>query len=358
MRKWNGCTFLSGSKKIEDFFSKRNKNLLIIGKGFDPRACRSLEVFGEINKDIWIIDYNEKPTIQDDENSSRSKDNYTKLMELIREQNWKELSIPMYKISSVKKTLIISESLRGIILKENISNYKNIIVDISAMPRAVGFSLIKRIMDIKSNQKIHILVCENSECDDNIKPVIVEGSAEYLQGFKTFSMLAEADEDETIWLPVLGSNDKAAFNIIADYLKPVEICPIVPFPSQNLRRGENILRYYGEILFKERDIEKRNIIYVPECFPLLVYQKLYDTVKYYEKVLNNEQNRTIKYAFSSQSSKLIDIGILLTIIALGNEKMRAGIVVVENQGYHLNEAYNVNSEKFFCICLDDYEFSW
>lgn len=106
--------------------------------------------------------------------------------------------------------------MRSALTQELISKYENIAIDISAMPRGVGFSIIKRLVDLKAeNQKIHILVCENSQYDDRIKPVIVEDSAEFLPGFNTFSMSMEQDNDETVWLPILGLQEENAFSIIA-----------------------------------------------------------------------------------------------------------------------------------------------
>ena len=105
-------------------------------------------------------------------------------------------------------------------------------------------------------------------------------------------------------------------------------------------------------------MEKRNIIYVPENHPLWVYQKLYDTVRYYEKALHIDQDRVIKYAFSSQSSKLIDIGVLLAIMDLAREGIKAGIVVVENQGYQAENTYPEKDEELYCLCLDDSIFVW
>ncbi len=364
MKLWNDCLFLDNQEKILTYFASKQNSLLILGKGFDPRACTMLErlqpVMPELS--VWLIDYNDKTKNDDGDNESRSENNYKHLLDICHGVINQELKVPLYGGNENERTLVISESVRNVFVSEKLENYKHILIDVSAMPRGVAFSIIKRILDIKdAGQSIYILVCENSECDDKIKPVLGEESAEYLPGFNTFSMSMESDNDESIiWLPVLGMSDEAAFRIIDNYLKPVEICPVVPFPSKDIRRGENILRSYGQPIFRENSVEKRNIIYVPENHPILVYQKLYDTVKYYEKALKITEKSGIrmKYAFSSQSSKLIDLGVLLAIINLNKENIKTGIVVVENQGYILKADYNKNNEKLYCLCLDDNEFNW
>lgn len=361
MKTWEESLFLEGKEGIIEYFQGKERVLLILGRGFDPRACRIVDTLVKTVSSLTacLVDYNEKGIGDDTKNESRSRKNYEEIRRICHNVTFIERQVPMYQGNGTRKNLVISESVRSAFYKEFLKNYKTIVVDVSAMPRGVGFSILKRLIDIKSgSQNLCIAVCENSKCDDQIKPVIVDESAEYLPGFNTFSMSLEQDNGETVWFPVLGPDDATAFKIIDNYLKPIEICPVVPFPSKDIRRGEKILRSCGEVLFRERNVEKRNIIYVPENYPLWVYQKLYDTVLYYEKAFHIDQSRVIKYAFSSQSSKLIDIGVLLAITDLAKKDIKAGIVVVENQGYHLDEVYQEDNEDLYCLCLDDSIFAW
>ena len=361
MKTWKDSLFLEGKRKIAEYFQGQEQVLLILGHGFDPRACKVAEVLTEAapSLTVCLVDYNETGIGKDTKNKSRSMKNYEAILKICQGVTLLEQRIPMYRGDSLKKILVISESVRALFSRQFISGYQTIVIDVSAMPRGVGYSIIKRLIDIKSEtQKLCVAVCENSKFDDMIRPVIVDESAEYLPGFNTFSMLLEQDDGETVWFPVLGLDDITAFHIIDNYLKPIEICPVIPFPSKDIQRGERILRSCGEALFRERNVEKRNIIYVPENYPLWVYQKLYDTVRYYEKALHIDQDRVIKYAFSSQSSKLIDIGVLLAIMDLAREGIKAGIVVVENQGYQAENTYPEKDEELYCLCLDDSIFVW
>lgn len=230
------------------------------------------------------------------------------------------------------------------------------------MPRTVSFNIIKRIWSIKEkSQKLYILVCENSDLDDNIEPIIAPETVGYLSGFNSFSMEMEAINDTTIvWLPILGYNELPAFKIIEEKLKPDELCPVVPFPGIDAKRGEKIIRYYGQYLFKSLEVDKRNIMYVPELYPLLTYEKLCNTVQYYENALNPDKKEIIRYVFSTQSSKLMDVGTLLTIMELQKQSYTVGIVIVENEGYNLNDKYVMDKNKntLCCICLDDKIFEW
>lgn len=363
MRKtWEDALFLEGEQSIKSHFSKIDNLLLILGKGFDPRECRLLEQLKPVvpKLTVCLVDYTDPATVRKNtRNESRSQRNYEYFLEMSKGLKRIELKMPMYRGKTTKKTLVISESVRACMTHELLKTYQDIAVDISAMPRGVGFSVVKRLLDIKTDhQKLHILVCENSEYDDRIKPTIVDESAEYLLGFNTFSMSMEQNDEETVWFPLLGLHEERAFNIIASYLKPIEICPVVPFPSMDIRRGENILRSCGNVLFQEYAVERRNIIYVPENHPLLIYEKLYDTVRYYEKAFSIDKNQAKKYAFSSQSSKLMDIGLLLAVVDLNRESIKAGVVVVENEGYDTGGDYKKENEQLYCLSLDNNLFSW
>lgn len=361
MKNWDEMLFLEGKKAIQNHFRASEKVIFVLGKGFDKRTVRFLEMFTEIISDmeVCLVDYSDSTVQRNEKNELCSNENYRRIKEICRNLKLMEFKVPQYSGSNGNNTQRISESVKSAFNKDFFNKYDHLLIDVSAMPQSVGFSIIKRALDIQSdNQKLYILVCENSEYDDKIMPVIVDDSAEYLQGFNTFSMDLIAEEDDVIWFPVLGKYEEQGFSNMAEFLKATEICPIVPFPAKDIRKSEDILRTYGNLLFDRYDIDKRNIIYVPEYYPKLISKKLYDTVCYYEKALVLGNNRTIQFAFSSQSSKLIDIGILLTVVKLIQEEKKAGIVVVENKDYNPTDSYNEADENLYCLCLDDSEFDW
>ena len=353
MSNFSDCLFLKGQEECQDFFAQAPKTLFVIGKGFDPRATRVLELIGEDciqSAEVILIDFQDNSPKRNTDSIRYSDTNKNKIKEISKSVNVTEIRMPQY---NENKTIVVYENARRSIKKQQIDGFDNIIIDTSAMPRGVAFTIIKRIFKIKEDsQKLYLSVCENSYCDDIIKPVITDESAEYLPGFNTFSMSVDADDADVIWFPVLGMYHESAFNVIAEFLDPIEICPVVPFPSANVRRGENILRNIGEALFRERSVDKRNIIYVPEKSPILVYNKLYDTICYYDKALSANKEKKYKYVFSSVSSKLIDIGVILTILQ-SEENYQVGIVVVKNQGHEFIQEYNRDNEDLYCLCLDD-----
>ena len=96
MKLWNDCLFLDNSDKILDYFVPKNDSLLILGKGFDPRACTILErlkpVVSELS--IWLIDYNDRAKKDDGGNESRSENNYKHLLNICDGVVNQELKVP------------------------------------------------------------------------------------------------------------------------------------------------------------------------------------------------------------------------------------------------------------------------
>lgn len=357
MQNWDECILLEGRTNIYHHFENK-ETLLIIGLGFDPRSSRFLDLLKEIKQQltVYIVIYDDVGVDED-----RYKNNYDTICSICDNNNipYQSINIPMYKFDGMKRTLIISESVKTHITKNLIKCFGNIVLDISAMPKGVSFSLIKRLVMIKTiSQKLCIAVCENSEYDDSIIPIIGEESAEYLPGFNTFSLTMEQDEPETVLFPALGMEYSDTLRIIANYTKPIEICPVVPFPSMDIQRGEKMLRSCGEVLFRERGVETRDIIYVPESDPRLVCHKLSNTVEYYKKAFSIDNDRAIQYVFASSSSKLIDIGILLAVLELDEKEIKTGIVIVGKQSYRTIKDYNIKNDRLFCLCLDENIYEW
>lgn len=357
--KYSECVYLHNENEVMDYFQGKENALFIMGCGFDPRMNVGISKLKDlvVGLDTLVLHYGRNNNAKSKENNKISNNNLAELKKVCGRIN--EETIERFQ-SGDDKTDIAYLSIKRKINKEEIRKYKHIIIDISAMPRTISFSLIEHIESIKDKkQKIFILVCENSQYDDKIEEVAARSAAQYLMCFNLFSMGRQAlKENTTVWIPVMGDNEIAAFQKIAELIRAQEICPVIPFPAVDIRRGEKIIRKYGDYLFKNLKIEKRNIIYVPEREPMLIYTKLIETIMFYEKALKIFGEDETRYVFSSQSSKLMDVGILLTLLDLKKRGMMVTMAYVENAGYASIGTYNPESNHLSCVCLDEQEFEW
>lgn len=362
---WAECMYLRGKESIQKRFKNDLKKLFIVGRGFDPRMAVGVAALFEADQtsSVLLVHYTEKQTVKNPVHIQERDKNVEKLKSICGTQIM-DIAIEIW--NETAGSSVVCETVRKAITSELIRPYNEIIVDISAMPRTMSFNLIKCLIDLKripanSNKKISLLVCENSSLDDGIKSIIATDSAEFLQGLNAFTMGMEGISANTrVWIPILGLNEETALRKIADFLHPDETCPVLPFPSANVRREEEIIRRHGNELFSGLEIEKRNIIYVPENQPIIMYQKLCNTVNFYESALTLPGSDTeINYVFSSQGSKIMDVGVLMAIMNLMREGLTVGMAIIETEGYDKSQLkYDAKRNELYCICLDDNEFAW
>lgn len=352
--------YLRNEDEVRNFFEGKENALLILGCGFDPRMNVGVKTLNPliINLDVWVLHYGRNNNSRSKINNKISQGNLSDLKQICK--NIFEIRIERFAHGN-EKSDIAYMSIKEKIQRGMLLGYKHIIIDISAMPRTISFSLVEYIRRIKDvNQKVYILVCENSKYDDKIEEIPARDAAQYMQCFNLFSAGREAvSESTTVWVPVMGYHELAAFKKIAEYVRADEICPVIPFPAEDIRRGEEIIRNYGDYLFKNLKIEKRNIMYAPEKAPMLVYTKLVDTILSYERALCDiADDEETRYVFSSQSSKLIDVGILLALLDLKKKNLIVTMAYVENGGYSQPEPCDEKYNHLSCVCMDDKEFEW
>jgi len=121
---------------------KRRNVLFILAKGFDPRMCYGFEMLlqagGDGQRDIFLIQFDEGPTSPSQNYRSWVEHNLQKLQTLISGRGTlKERPIQM---RSPEGRRIESHSALGMFQNvSEFSDYTDIVLDISAMPRAVYF---------------------------------------------------------------------------------------------------------------------------------------------------------------------------------------------------------------------------
>ena len=243
---------------------------------------------------------------------------------------------------------------------EEFNQYSDIIIDISSIPRILYFPLIGKLLHLydnsiaKSKSNIHILVSENPNLDVNIEMESIDEKAIYIHGFHGGVDKESNSSIPSIWLPILGEKRSVHLNRINALVNPEEICPILPFPSMNPRRGDNLLLEYRDFLFDSLSVDPENIIYVSENNPFDTYRKIIRTSIQYNKTLS--QMGGCKIILSALSSKLLSLGSLMAAYDLiyspiANKPEATGIAHIEAQGYYLPSSPHVGGDELFSIWL-------
>lgn len=355
--RWDPYLLLSGErlKQLwqEHFLSQNKKALFIMGKGFDVRMNLGLERLlkdaPNIDIELLVINFNEGTNSPSKKYEDLVAENEKALAGLVQSSKLNNVSINLWEGSGKKKRRIgdrkVAELFQG---RDSIIAYSDIIIDISALPRGIYFSLIGKLLkvidfyfddNIKS-PNLFVLTAENADIDANISELGIDEDLHFPHGFGGGVDLESLDIP-TVWLPLLGENKSLHFEKANQHIRPDEICPLLPFPSKNPRRSDDIFKDHHGLFFDVLRIESQNIMYVPEQNPFEVYRKIVFTIRNYQDSLSVLKG--CKAVISTFSSKLLSIGALLAAYECKDEvDSHVGILNVDSQGYEIIDLNRVN----------------
>jgi hypothetical protein len=353
--RWMNYYFRRGEdfKDWKDYLQCETRNMLfIVGLGFDPRMCRSLEEIasmgGSGTRDCLIIKFDSGANFQNGRYSSLIEQNMRKLDSLFPTGKKNTRQIPMW---SADNSRIGSQNAANVFTNlTELAPYSDIAVDVSAMPRGLYFPLIGKLLYLldaaykqeKTNlPNLHVLVSENAQLDSKITDQGIDDDASYLYGFTGTLGTESSAGSPRIWIPILGEGQTEQIKRIYDLVLPDEICPVLPIPSSNPRRLDNLIVEYRAILFDRLRVDPNNFIYVDEQNPFEVYSKLYQTIVHYNSALKTLGGCQV--IISALSSKLLSIGALLTAYELKNYGQGVGISHVETRGYNFKEGQGIEN---------------
>jgi hypothetical protein len=288
--------------------------LFVVGSGFDPRATAVLErlvASTQRRVDGLLIMLPEDATDLDVRPLAAA--NRARIAELIGQANGqvREQPLPDFHDPSALGLLIS----RGFQRSGVLDDYKEVVIDISAMPRSVFFPLIRGVLERahapdgdarRWNGDLHVAVCENPEADESI----LEEGTTAMAPIGGFARARGEDPATTIWVPVLGEGGVARAQRLHQELEPDEVCPVLPWPARDPRRGDRIVLEYRQLLFDDIRLEPRNIIHAAERNPFDLYRTLGRLHDRYCQSLS--PLGSVAMVLSSHSSKLLSVGVLLT----------------------------------------------
>jgi hypothetical protein len=295
---------------------------------------------GEGLRDCYLIKFDEGETSPSKKYEGEIAANERKLAEIVTNRG--NIVPKEIEMVSSDRRRIGGRTVINCFNDVDFTKYSDVIVDISALPRPLYFPIIRKFLhDFDEKQKngqpkfnLHVIVVENPKLDSIIQALGVEDKADYIVGFRGRVELESTGNLPTIWIPILGEGKEIQLEKIRTLVRPQEICPILPFPSINPRRGDDIIVEYREMLFET--IDPFNILYASEQNPYEVYRKIIRTVSQYHRTL--EVLGGCKIVLSILSSKLLSMGALLAVYDI-SEKSEPNIPIaiahVENQGYEI-----------------------
>jgi hypothetical protein len=224
-------------------------------------------------------------------------------------------------------TVSPSDALRqraNAVLKE-VDGKTDIILDVSSLPRATYLALLTNILHklvptkevtpdtshplYANGVNFHVLVAEDAHLDGQIRAEDPSNDLVMIPGFITAWQAESLQDRPLVWFPVLGENRVNQLQKIIDSaLIPMEaeVCPVVPHPSKDPRRADNLLVEYRGPLFDSRKTPTSNILYAHESHPFEAYRQLLGAMRRYENSMSIMGG--CRLVMTPLGSKLITLG--------------------------------------------------
>ena len=218
------------------------------------------------------------------------------------------------------------------------SGYTDIVVDISSMPRVVYLALITGLLNrlVPDKNKadalaaggvnLQVIAAEDPALDGRIRSEDPSHDLTVIPGF-TVGLHAETVQDwPFVWFPILGEGRVNQLEkVLAIVPEQAEICPVLPHPSRDPRRGDRLLVEYKGPLFDKRQTPISNILYAHEANPFEAYRQLFKAMKRYQNSMSMLGG--CRLVVTPLGSKLITLG--------------AGLACFEMRPESLDEKYAV-----------------
>jgi hypothetical protein len=331
-----------------DYLLSRPRNVLyVLGLGFDPRTCTGLKEIMEIGGDglrnCTVIVIDEGPESASKRYESLVAENRACLVRLLANRGTLvEQQIEMWSNEQHGRRRIGSRRAAEVFTAwSDFSAYTDVLIDVSALPRSVFFSLLTKALVVFDQARretplgplpnLHVVVAENVATDQLMRVEGIDEAASYVYGFRSEMEMETTAALPKLWLPVLGEGRREQLDRIFSHVNPEEICPILPGPSAKPRRGDDLLVELRELLFDRWNVEPRNIIYASERNPFDLYRQILRTSYRYNEAL--EPLGGCKVVVSALSSKMLSVGALLAAYELKQNGLSVGLAHVEALGY-------------------------
>jgi hypothetical protein len=230
----------------------------------------------------------------------------------------KKISIKNININTTKewdwriKEMLVS--LNGV----NIDGYSDIIIDVSSIPRAFYYNIIKFFNGKTSddNKNLFVMVSENVQIDNKIHKTRPEVGIQPLFGFKAMLGREAILDRKNILIPLIGEGSGGVLESIFNDFKPSDVCPVLPFPSDDPRRSDSLLWEHQFTLESRLQVEPQSLMYAHERNPFELYRLLTTLIENYRDTMKPISNH-ICFGFALLTSKLLSLGVLL--VSLENE---------------------------------------
>ena len=318
------------------------RTLLVMGLGFDPRAPLMLEILvgaGTGPIDVRLLHFDEGPDSVSQKYATEVAANEAAVRTLVATVAGRVTDIHIPMIEEDRR--VGGRRVGALATDVGFHGYSDVIVDISALPRALYFPLVRTFLKNvdtsqaganKDTTNLHVTLAESPTFDATVREQLTE-RAEFLPGFLGTVELEQDEDMPRVWAPVLGEQQSEALKLIEQKARVLDNAPeIVPFfHSQRWTRDAAIVSCLSiEVSSTLGESIRGTSSMRPEHNPFDVYRQLCALYDRYSRAL--QPLRGAKMIISAHSSKLLSLGALLAAC----DRPEVAVAYVEAQGYQVD----------------------
>lgn len=275
-RRWDPGVDHRGADAVT-FFSARwgggdRRVLLVAGAGFDPRAARVPRLLGELARDrLRIVLVREERPSADAGLVGRAGANLTTMRDALPAEV--AVDDATINVFGVGDAVIGGREAAKLASRLELAGVDDIVIDFSALSIGISFPLTALLLAraAAAGVNVHAVVVADPAVDAGIRPLPSE-SAITVHGFHHGWRLDATEGASKLWLPQLAHGRSGILERIFREVAPHDICPILPFPAADPRRGDRLIEEFLEEFESTWEVDQRSIIYAAENSPLDVYR--------------------------------------------------------------------------------------
>ena len=269
-RCWDPCITHRENGKVHDslmryFTEQGRKTLLVVGAGFDPRACVVAGRLRDAGMQMSALLIRENLPNPSQNQTNRAEANTKVLLKILGEQ-------PVLRIDifGPDGAMVGGRNVVRTISQQHFEGVTDVVVDISALSIGTSFPMIRYLFEraghSESPNNLHLFMTHNPSLDNQID-AISSDLPSYIHGFKGSATLFQSFDTARLWLPQLATGKRQALGKLYDFVVPHDTCPILPFPAQDPRLGDKLAEEYLTEFENTWSVDARNIVYANEEDP-------------------------------------------------------------------------------------------
>jgi hypothetical protein len=210
--------------------------------------------------------------------------------------------------------------------------YTDVIVDVTGMSRGTAFPIVKQLHQVSKQRPLHVhLVIADSERPSAPVQSVSNDRADWMHGFAAESEMDAFAEALRLWVVQLSENAGVALQTMFQQLgTPDEVCPVLPFPSANPRRTDQLLFELREYWQGEWGETPLSFIHAHEFDPMDVYRTISRLHEARREALDGSGLQSITI-LSPAGRRLPGIGMLLAALTY-----ELPIFYLETVSYHVS----------------------